>query len=148
MLNNQITVLGGYEAGAPSALNELIPGIVQRGSWFQYIQLILRKWIRLELIEVPRDILWMSMSLALIPANSFAEGLALIEAVADIVANEHPRVLEFLLHVRQQWSPRAGIICAYNCSIRKNDDIEALNMNLKQRFAGSTRNGFMLLGNN
>lgn len=145
MIANPLFLFGGFDFKTHAAVHQSIHNITQRGSWFHYNQLLMEKWTRLHLAEAPKDILWMSMSLALLPAASFPAGLLIIQAIADNVANDHPTMLEFLVYMRQQWQPRAEIVSAYRCPLRKNSDLEALNAQLKGQLGGSWRNAFVFL---
>lgn len=68
----------------------------------------------------------MSLSLPLLPAANFEAGLALIQVAADLIANDHPRILEFLAYMRRNWVPRAQIVCSYRCLTRTNPEMENL----------------------
>lgn len=87
------------------------------------------------------------MSLALLPVINFEAGLNAIQALADIIVNQYPRVLDFLAYMRPQWLPRAHIVSAYRCSIRTNNEVEGFNRQLIDRFLGARRNAFTFLGN-
>lgn len=104
-------------------------------------------WKRLGLFQAPREILWMAMALALLPARSFRAALDIIQGIADVVAVEYPRVLEFVAYLRRQWLPRAHIVSAYRCAIRTNSELEAFNRQLPDRFGGTKRNIYTFLGN-
>lgn len=148
ILENQIRIVVDYEAAIHSAIHQLIPNAILRGCWFHFLQALLRKWISLQLARAPKNVLWMSMSLALLPAADFAAGLASIEAAANDIANDHPSVLEFIVYLRRQWLPRAHVVSVYRCPTRTNNEVEAFNRQLLERFGGSNRNAFTFLGNN
>lgn len=138
--NNNFSVLGDYEAAPLAAIHDLFQGVTLRGCWFHYNQALLRKWKRLSLHQAPRDILWMGMSLALLPSQFFEAGIACMQASADLIAADYPRILEFMAYMRLQWLPRANIVSAYRCPIRTNNQLEAFNRQLPERISGPRRN--------
>lgn len=140
ILENPISVLGDYEAAPHPAINALSPNAILRGCWFHFIQALSRKWIILGLFNAPLEILWMCMSLPLLPAREFEAGLSLIQMIADAIGHEHPQMLQFLAYMRLQWLPRKNIVCVYRCSIRTNNEVEAFNRQLPQRFGGTRQN--------
>lgn len=141
-----ITIMGDYEAAVHSATHRILPIALLLGCWFHFVQALIRKWKSLGLVEAPKDVLWMSMSLGLLPAAKFGEALVIIQGSADIIANEYPRVLEFMVHMRRQWLPRAHIVSAYRCPVRMNNEVEAFNRQLINRFGGTRRNMYTFLG--
>lgn len=54
---HDITILGDFELAPHSAIRELLPNEILRGCWFHFIQALFRKWIKLGLLDAPKDIL-------------------------------------------------------------------------------------------
>lgn len=104
---------------------------------------MLRKWKKLGLANIPSDILWMCMSLALLPARHFEDGLTIIQRYADAIGPQNMRIHEFMAYMRNQWLPRAGIVCVYRCPRRTNN--EAMNRQLQCRI-GNKQNFYKFLG--
>lgn len=146
MSRDGISIMGDFEAAPQSAIREVLPNPLLRGCWFHFIQALLRMWKSLGLLDAPKQVLWMIMSLALFSANMFREALNIIQEHADIVANDFPRILEYMAYVRRQWLPRAYIVSAYQCPIRTNNELEAFNRQLSERFIGTRRNAYTFHG--
>lgn len=101
--------------------------------------------MKLGLHNAPREVLWMCMSLPLLPQSCFEAGLAIMQTIADQVAPQHVRILEFMSYMRQQWLPRSHIVCAYRCPVRTNNEVEAVNRQLLGRF-GHKPNVYRFIG--
>ena len=90
---------------AMKVINEQFPAVEAHGCWFHYNQALLRHWRRLGLMDAPRNILSMTMTMALIPSAYFEEALSFIQLEVAQISHEYPAVNDFLSYVRKTWLP-------------------------------------------
>ncbi|XP_067211786.1 uncharacterized protein [Linepithema humile] len=114
-----------YEKASMNAVHEQFPHVSLRGCWFHYCQAVLKKWKRLGLLKAPRKIVSMAMTLALAPSEMFAEGLNLMQTIADEESDNYPNILLFMKYMRNTWLPISKKTSVYGCPIRTNNLVES-----------------------
>ncbi|XP_039315489.1 uncharacterized protein LOC120360025 [Solenopsis invicta] len=95
-----------YEKASMNAVHEQFAHASLRGCWFHYCQAVLKKWKRLGLLKAPYKIVSMAMTLALTPSEMFAEGLNLMQTIADEEFENYPNVLVFEIYEKHMASNR------------------------------------------
>lgn len=86
---------------------------------------MLRKWRKLNLRNAPRDILFMSVALALAPGTFFEEALRKMQNNADNMCDAYPDILKFLSYMRRRWMPIAAKVTVYGCPTPTNDVVDS-----------------------
>ncbi|XP_077257727.1 uncharacterized protein LOC143894922 [Temnothorax americanus] len=90
-----------------------------------FLQALSRYWRRLGLTDAPRNILSMTMTMALIPSNYFEEAFSLIQLEANQIYTEYPAICDFLNYIRKTWLPLASKVSVYDCPVRTNNITES-----------------------
>ena len=86
----------------------------------------------------PKEILYLSWSLPLLPADQFAEGCQVITTLADPLAVGPLEPLNRFTHyLRRQWVPLADVVSVHGTPIRTNNVAEGFNGNALRKLAGS-----------
>ena len=106
---------------------------------------MLRKWRSLGLKHAPRDVLTMTMSLPLAPADRFHDGLVIIGDLADSIAEAYPAVLSFIAYVRRTWVSRAPLVSVYTSPLRTNNFVEAFHGIAWKKLGGTHPNIWVFL---
>jgi len=75
-------------------------------------------------MDAPRNVLSMTMTMALVPSNRFKEALSFIQFEADQISHEYPAVNDFLTYVGKTWLPLASKVSVYDCPMRTNNITE------------------------
>ncbi|XP_070519757.1 uncharacterized protein [Cardiocondyla obscurior] len=140
-------IMTDYEIAAMNVLSEQFPAAEAHGCWFHYNQALLRKWKQLGLINAPRIILSMTMTMALIPSYYFEKALSYIQFEVDQVSQAHPAVNEFLTYVRRTWLPLASKVSGFDCPVRTNNITESFYSIAKRKFGKAHENIWSFLGN-
>ncbi|TGZ46497.1 Uncharacterized protein DBV15_11691, partial [Temnothorax longispinosus] len=118
-------IMSDFETAAVKSLNKKFPNANLTGCWFHFNQAVLRKWRKLRLSNIPKTVLSMTMTLPLLPPNMFQEALLIIQTEADLLAGEHPDILQFMSYLRLTWSNMASKISTYHCPVRTNNIVES-----------------------
>ncbi|XP_076660333.1 uncharacterized protein LOC143363656 [Halictus rubicundus] len=108
-------IMSDYETAAVKTLSKLFPSADMHGCWFHYCQAVLRKWRKLGLNSAPHTVVHMAMSLPLIPAIKFEQGLSIIQKEADIASSKFPGILLFMTYMRCTWLNIASQVSVHNC---------------------------------
>lgn len=112
-----------------------------------HLQALLRNWRRLGLIDAPRNILSMTMTMALIPSDYFEQALSLIQIEIDKTSYEYPALKDFLAYVRKIWLPLASNVSVYDCPARTNNITESFHNVAGRKFGKVHENVWSFLGN-
>ncbi|XP_067217031.1 uncharacterized protein [Linepithema humile] len=141
-------IMSDYETAAMKVINEQFPAAAAaHGCWFHYNQALLRHWRRLGLMDAPRNILSMTMSMALVPSDCFEEALSFIQFEVDQISHEYPAVNDFLTYVRKTWLPLASKVSVYDCPVRTNNITETFHNIAGRKFSKSHENVWSFLDN-
>ncbi|XP_011696249.1 PREDICTED: uncharacterized protein LOC105454956 [Wasmannia auropunctata] len=140
-------IMSDYEKAAMKVIKEKFPNAEAHGCWFHYNQALLRYWQRLGLTDAPTNILSMTMTMALIPSNSFKKALSLIQLEVDKTSHEFPAVTKFLAYVRKTWLPLASKVSVYDCPARTNNITESFHNVAGRKFGKSHDNIWSFLDN-
>ncbi|XP_039305176.1 uncharacterized protein LOC120357766 [Solenopsis invicta] len=135
-----------YEKASMNAVHEQFPHASLRGCWFHYCQAVLKKWKRLGLLKAPRKIVSMAMTLALAPSEMFAEGLNIMQTIADEESDNYPNMLVFMKYMRNTWLPISKKTSVYGCPIRTNNIVESFHNIMAQKMQTVHPNLWILLG--
>jgi len=73
----------------------------------------------------PRNILSMTMTMALVPSVCFEEALSFIQFEVDQISHDYPAVNDFLAHVHKTWLPLASKVSVFDCPVRTNNITES-----------------------
>ncbi|XP_077264026.1 uncharacterized protein LOC143898430 isoform X1 [Temnothorax americanus] len=138
--------MSDYEMAAMKVINEQFPTAEIHGCWFHYNQALLRQWRRLGLMDAPRSVLSMIMTMALIPSDCFEEALSFIQLEVDQISQEYPAVNDFLAYVRKTWLPLASKVSVYDCPARTNNITECFHSIVGRKF-GKSQNIWSFLDN-
>lgn len=114
---------------------------------FIFFQAVLRKWRKLRLLNIPKTILSMTMTLPLLPPEMFQEALFIIQTEADLLSSEHPNILQFMSYLRLTWSNMASKISTYCCPVRTNNIVESFHNIAVQKLGTTNINVWTFLGN-
>lgn len=98
-------------------------------------------------MDAPRNILSMTMNMALIPSDRFEEALSFIQFEVDQISHEYPAVNDFLTYVRKTWLPIASKVSVYDCPVRTNNITETFHNIAGRKFSKSHENVWSFLGN-
>lgn len=112
-----------------------------------YFQALLRHWRRLGLMDAPRSVLSMTMTMALVPFDCFEEALYYIQLEADLTSHEYPAINDFVTYVRKTWLPLASKVSVYNCPARTNNITESFHNIAGRKFGKAHENVWSFLGN-
>ena len=86
----------------------------------------------------PKEILYISWSLHLLPADELAEGCQVITTLVDPLAVGPVEPLNRSTHyLRSQWVPLADVVLVHGTPIRTNNVAEGSNGNALRKLAGS-----------
>lgn len=107
----------------------------------------MRQWRRLGLMDAPRNVLSMSMTMALIPSHCFEKALILIQLEACQISEKYPAINNFLDYIRKTWLPLASKISVYDCPARTNNITESFHNVVGKKFSKSHGNVWDFLGN-
>jgi len=67
----------------------------------------------------------MTMTLPLLPPDTFQEALIIIQTEADLLSSKHPDILQFISYLRFTWLNMASKISTYRCPVRTNNIVES-----------------------
>ncbi|KAL0100553.1 hypothetical protein PUN28_019700 [Cardiocondyla obscurior] len=132
--SSNMFLMTDYENAAMKMLKEKFPAAEAHGCWFHCNQALLRKWKRLGLINTSRNILSMTMTMALIPSYYFEKALSYIQIKVDQMSHAYPALNEFLTYVRKSWLPLASKVSVFDCPVRTNNITESLYSVAKRKF--------------
>lgn len=107
----------------------------------------MRKWQRLGLMDAPRNILSMTMTMALAPSDCFEEALSIIQLEVNTISSKYPAVNDFLAYVRKTWLPLAAKVSVYDCPARTNNIVESFHNIAGKKFGKAHGNVWNFLGN-
>ncbi|KYN02586.1 hypothetical protein ALC62_06586 [Cyphomyrmex costatus] len=141
-------LMSDYEVAAMKVISEEFPKAEAHGCWFHYNQALLRHWQRLGLTDTPRNVLTMTMTMALVPSFCFEQALALIQLEANQISSKYPTVNDFLTYVRKTWLPLASKVSVYDCPARTNNITESFHNVAGKKFGKAHGNVWNFLGNN
>lgn len=99
-----------------------------------FLQALSRYWRRSELTDATKNVLSMTMTMALIPSDCFEEAFTLIQLKANQISNEYPVICDFLNYVRKTWLPLAPKVSVYDCPVRTNNITETFHNIVGKRF--------------
>lgn len=99
-----------------------------------FLQALSRYWRRLGLTDTPRNVLSMTMTMALLPSDRFQEAFSLIQLEANQISNKYPAICDFLNYVRKTWLPLASKVSVYDCPVRTNNITESFHNIVGKRF--------------
>ncbi|XP_077280494.1 uncharacterized protein LOC143907527 isoform X1 [Temnothorax americanus] len=139
--------MSDYEAAALKAINEQFSTAEAHGCWFHFNQALLRHWRRLGLMDAPRNVLSMTMTMALIPSDCFEKAFFLIQLEACQISGKYPAVNNFLAYVRNTWLPLASKVSVYNCPVGTNNITENFHNIAGKKFGKSHGNVWDFLDN-
>lgn len=88
----------------------------------------------------------MAMTLALAPPHMFAEGLNIIQTIADGKSEDYPNILVFMKYMRSTWLPLSEKVSVYGCAIRTNNLVESFHNRLSQKIQTIHPNLWIFLG--
>ncbi|XP_071568435.1 uncharacterized protein [Temnothorax nylanderi] len=140
-------IMSDYEAAAMKAINKQFPTAEAHGCWFHFNQALLRHWRRLGLMDAPRNVLSMTMTMALIPSDCFEKAFFLIQLEACQILGKYPAVNNFLAYVRNTWLPLASKVSVHNCPVRTNNITESFHNIAGKKFGKSHGNVWDFLDN-
>ncbi|XP_070168539.1 uncharacterized protein [Polyergus mexicanus] len=140
-------IMSDYEMAAMKVMNEQFPAAEAHGCWFHYNQALLRHWRRLGLMDAPRNILSMTMTMALVPSDYFEKALSFIQLEVDQISHEYPAVNDFLTYVRKTWLPLASKVSVYDCPVRTNNITESFHNVAERKFGKTHENVWSFLDN-
>ncbi|XP_011172197.3 uncharacterized protein LOC105204709 [Solenopsis invicta] len=140
-------IMMDYEKASMNAVHEQFPHASLRGCWFHYCQAVLKKWKRLGLLKAPRKIVSMAMTLALAPSEMFAEGLNIMQTIADEESDNYPNMLVFMKYMRNTWLPISKKTSVYGCPIRTNNIVESFHNIMAQKMQTVHPNLWIFLDN-
>ncbi|XP_067215638.1 uncharacterized protein [Linepithema humile] len=140
-------IMMDYEKASMNAVHEQFPHASLRGCWFHYCQAVLKKWKRLGLLKAPRKTVSMAMTLALAPSEMFAEGLNLMQTIADEESDNYPNILLFMKYMRNTWLPISKKTSVYGCPIRTNNFVESFHNIMAQKMQTVHPNLWIFLDN-
>jgi len=106
----------------------------------------LRQWQRLGLMDAPRSILSMTMTMALVPSNYFEKAFSIIQLEVN-KTSKYPAVNDFLTYVRKIWLPLASKVSVYDCPARTNNITESFHNIIGKKFGKAHGNVWNFLGN-
>lgn len=89
--------------------------------------------MKLGLRRAPRNALYKSWSLSLIPLNRWNEMLIVLQQEVDAITPEFPQARRFAYYIRNQWLRLADIVYAGTC-VRTNNISEAWNRWARRKF--------------
>lgn len=112
-----------------------------------HLQALLRRWRQLGLMNAPKTVLSMTMTMALVPSQYFDEALSLIQLEVDRISHEHPTVNEFLSYVRKTWIPLASKVSVFDCPARTNNITESFHSVTARKFGKARENVWNFVGN-
>lgn len=98
-------------------------------------------------MDAPRNILSMTMTMALIPSAYFEEALSFIQLEVAQISHEYPAVNDFLSYVRKTWLPLASKVSVYDCPARTNNITETFHNVAGRKFGKTHENVWSFLGN-
>lgn len=107
----------------------------------------MRHWQRLGLMDAPRSILSMTMTMALVPSNYFEKALSIIQLEVNKTSPKYPAVNDFLTYVRKTWLPLASKVSVYDCPARTNNITESFHSIIGKKFDKAHGNVWNFLGN-
>ena len=97
------------------------------------INILLRRlytehWKSLGMVHPPKEILNLSWTLPLLPADQFAKGCQVLTTLADPLDVEpHEQLNTFIHYLRRQWVPLANMVSIHGTPIRCNNIAEGFN---------------------
>lgn len=106
----------------------------------------MRNWRRLGLMDAPRDVLSMTMTMALVPSDCFEDAFSLIKFEVDKNYQAYPAINEFLAYVRNTWLPLASKVSVYDCPARTNNITESFHNMAAKKFGKPHANVWSFLG--
>jgi len=98
-------------------------------------------------MDAPRNVLSMTMTMALLPSDCFEKALSFIQFEVDQIFPKYPAVNDFLTYVRKTWLPLASKISVYDCPVRTNNITETFHNIARRKFSKSYENVWCFLGN-
>ncbi|XP_076301536.1 LOW QUALITY PROTEIN: uncharacterized protein LOC143219411 [Lasioglossum baleicum] len=138
--NNVKFIMSDYETAAVNTLSRLFPKADIHGCWFHYCQAVLRRWRKLGLHNAPHSIVRMAMSLPLVPAIKFVQGLSIIQTMADTASSKFPNILLFMTYMRRTWLNIASRVSVHNCPVRTNNIVELFHNIASQKLGKQNTN--------
>ena len=94
----------------------------------------------------PKQILYLTWGLSLLPADRFAEGCQVITALADPLAvGELQQLNNFTHYLRHQWIPLANVVSVHGTPIRTNNVTESHNRHFPKKL-GVHPKGWIFVG--
>nr|XP_012231364.1 PREDICTED: uncharacterized protein LOC105677363 [Linepithema humile] len=127
-------LMSDYEPAAMKVMSKQFPTANAHGCWFHFNQALSRYWRRLGLTDTPRNVLSMTMTMALLPSDCFQEAFSLIQLEANQISNKYPAICDFLNYVRKTWLPLASKVSVYDCPVRTNNITESFHNIVGKRF--------------
>ncbi|XP_011860151.1 PREDICTED: uncharacterized protein LOC105557506 isoform X2 [Vollenhovia emeryi] len=140
-------IMSDYEVAALKVINEQFPAAEAHGCWFHFNQALLRQWRRLGLIDAPRSVLSMTMTMALIPSDCFEKALSIIQLEVNQTSSKYPALNDFLAYVRKTWLPMASKVSVYDCPARTNNITESFHNIVGKKFDKAHGNVWNFLDN-
>lgn len=107
----------------------------------------MRQWRRLGLMDAPRSVLSMTMTMALVPSDCFEKALSIIQLEVNQISLTYPAVNDFLAYVRKIWLPLASKVSIYDCPARTNNITESFHNIAGKKFGKAHGNVWNFLGN-
>ena len=90
------------------------------------------------MVHPPKEILTLSWTLPLLPADQFAEGCQVLTTLADPLAvGPHEQLNAFTHYLRRQWVPLADVVSINGTPIRCNNIAEGFNSHAPKKLAGT-----------
>lgn len=107
----------------------------------------MRHWRRLGLMDAPRSVLSMTMTMALLPSDYFEKALSVIQLEVNQISSKHPNINDFMAYVRKTWLPLASKVSVYDCPARTNNITESFHNIAGRKFGKAHGNVWNFLGN-
>lgn len=109
-------------------------------------QAVLRKWRKFNLRNAPRDLLKMSMTVALAPESAFEEAFRVMQSIADNLCDSHPDILKFMSYMRRTWLPISAKVSVYGRPSRTNNIVESFHNTAALKMGTVRPNLWIFLG--
>lgn len=107
----------------------------------------MRHWRRLGLMDAPRSVLSMTITMALLPSDYFEKALSIIQLEVNQISSKHPNINDFMAYVRKTWLPLASKVSVYDCPARTNNITESFHNVAGRKFGKAHGNVWNFLDN-
>lgn len=98
-------------------------------------------------MDAPRSVLYMTMTMALLPSDYFEKALSIIQLEVNETSLKYPGINDFMAYVRKTWLPLASKVSVYDCPARTNNITESFHNIAGKKFGKAHDNIWNFLGN-